>query len=182
MSHRQQMIHPFTFFLVNDVQLAYDNAYKGDASDSIKALHLLTLSLDEKGQEALKKEIAEMETILDGRKPLNTTLFRHLYAKVSIHSVRSVIASQDTQDTNIDDDASDAINATSKTLCAPLSVQEVLEKVRSAFVQGTDAEWIGLAVESGLSKEDAEKLFESLKGQELFCCDMEQGLWRWVRE
>jgi hypothetical protein len=82
-SKRQQpFIHPFTFFLVSDVQLAYENAYQGRTSDSIKALHLLTLSLDQKGQEALKKEVEEMETILDGNKRLDRATFRRLFAEV----------------------------------------------------------------------------------------------------
>jgi len=43
------------------------------------------------------------------------------------------------------------------------------------FVQGTDKEWIDLAIENGLSKEEAERLFESLKGKELFRCNVERA-------
>jgi len=79
-------------------------------------------------------------------------------------------------------DGRDAKDTTSRTFFCPPSVQEVKEKIRFVFVQGTDREWIDLAIGNGLSKEEAERLFESLKGKELFSCNMEQGIWRWVHE
>lgn len=60
---------------------------------------------------------------------------------------------------------------------------EVLEYVRSRFVEGTEEEWLSFAVEAGLPRKEAEALFESLKGQELFWFDRDdQAFWRWVRE
>jgi hypothetical protein len=62
------------------------------------------------------------------------------------------------------------------------SSKEVLEFVRARFVQGTREEWVGFAVEAGLSEKDAEALFESLKGEDLYCFDFgSQTLWRWAR-
>jgi len=66
-----------------------------------------------------------------------------------------------------------------------VTIQQVLEFVRSRFVEGTQEEWIGFAVESGLSEKDAESLFESLKGSELFWRDRPSDgktVWRWVKE
>jgi hypothetical protein len=61
--------------------------------------------------------------------------------------------------------------------------QEALESVRSRFVEGTQEEWVSLAVEAGLSQEEAEKLFGSLKGEKLFWFDRDgKSLWRWVNE
>jgi hypothetical protein len=63
------------------------------------------------------------------------------------------------------------------------SVQEVLERVRAVFVEGTEEEWVKHAVENGLSEKEAYSLFESLKGSELFWFDHDgQTFWRWVRE
>lgn len=64
------------------------------------------------------------------------------------------------------------------------SVREVLEFVRSRFVEGTQEEWVAFAVEAGFSEKEAEALFESLKGEELFWLDLPDGrtVWRWVRE
>jgi hypothetical protein len=63
------------------------------------------------------------------------------------------------------------------------SVGEVLEKIRSVFVEGTQEEWMALAVENGLTQEEAESLFESLKGERLFWGDRDgKTLWRWVNE
>jgi len=63
------------------------------------------------------------------------------------------------------------------------TVQEALEFVRSRFVEGTEKEWISFAVEAGLSGKEAESLFESLKGEELFWFERDgQTFWRWVRE
>jgi hypothetical protein len=62
------------------------------------------------------------------------------------------------------------------------SVQEVLERLRGVFVEGTEEEWISLTKEVGLSEGDARSLFESLKGEELFWFDREgKTFWRWVR-
>ena len=62
------------------------------------------------------------------------------------------------------------------------SVQEVLERIRGVFVEGTEEEWISLAKESGLSTIEAESLFESLKGEDLFWFDRDgKTFWRWVR-
>lgn len=66
------------------------------------------------------------------------------------------------------------------TVVTKPSIQEVLEKVRAQFIEGTEEEWIGFAVAAGLSKGEAEELFESLKGKELFL--LPDGNWRWVRE
>ena len=63
------------------------------------------------------------------------------------------------------------------------SVQEVLERVRAVFVEGTEEEWVKHAVEYGLSESEASRLFESLKGSELFWFERDgQTFWRWVRE
>jgi putative DNA primase/helicase len=64
------------------------------------------------------------------------------------------------------------------------SVREVLEKVRAQFVEGTVEEWISMAVDAGMVEKEAEALFESLKGSELFWHDRSDGktVWRWVRE
>jgi len=65
------------------------------------------------------------------------------------------------------------------------SIQQVLEFVRSRFVEGTEEEWISFAVEAGLSKKDAESLFESLKGKDLFWFNRPSDgktVWRWVKE
>ena len=63
------------------------------------------------------------------------------------------------------------------------SVQEVLERVRAVFVEGTEEEWVKHAVEYGLSESEASRLFESLKGSELFLFERDgQTFWRWVRE
>jgi len=63
------------------------------------------------------------------------------------------------------------------------SVQEVLERVRAVFVEGTEEEWVKHAVEYGLSEGEASSLFESLKGSELFWFERDgQTFWRWVRE
>jgi hypothetical protein len=63
------------------------------------------------------------------------------------------------------------------------TVQDALEFVRSRFVEGTEEEWIGFVVEAGLSGKEAESLFESLKGEELFWFERDgQTFWRWVRE
>jgi hypothetical protein len=61
------------------------------------------------------------------------------------------------------------------------SVQEVLERIRGVFVEGTQEEWISLAVENGLTLEEAETLFERLKGDELFWFERNgKTFWRWV--
>lgn len=64
------------------------------------------------------------------------------------------------------------------------SIQETLEFVRKNFVEGTEEEWISFAVEAGLPKKEAEALFESLKGKDLFWYDRSDGetVWRWVKE
>jgi len=63
------------------------------------------------------------------------------------------------------------------------SIQEVLERVRAVFVEGTEEEWIKHAVENGLSENEASSLFESLKGTELFWFERDgQTFWRWVHE
>ena len=71
----------------------------------------------------------------------------------------------------------------SKLSYSVTSVQEVLEKVRAVFVEGTQEEWVRHAVEYGLSESEASSLFESLKGSELFWFERDgQTFWRWVRE
>jgi hypothetical protein len=63
------------------------------------------------------------------------------------------------------------------------SVQEILQKIRPQFVEGTQEEWKSLAVENGLTQKEAESLFESLKGSELFWFDRDgKTFWRWVNE
>lgn len=65
------------------------------------------------------------------------------------------------------------------------TVQEVLEFVRSRFVEGSEEEWISFAVEAGLSEKEAESLFESLKDKDLFWFDRPSDgktVWRWVKE
>jgi hypothetical protein len=62
-----------------------------------------------------------------------------------------------------------------------VSVQEVLERIRSVFVEGTEEEWLSLATENGLSQQEAARLFESLNGEQLFWFDREgKTYWRWV--
>ena len=62
------------------------------------------------------------------------------------------------------------------------SVKDVLEKMRWTFVEGTEDEWIRMAEENGLSRDEAEKLFNKLKGEELFWFEREgKAVWRWVR-
>jgi hypothetical protein len=66
-----------------------------------------------------------------------------------------------------------------------VTVQEALEFVRSRFVEGTQEEWIGLAVGAGLPEKEAEALFENLKGAEVFWFDRPSDgktVWRWVHE
>lgn len=63
------------------------------------------------------------------------------------------------------------------------SIREVLEKIRSVFVEGTEKDWESLAVENGLSQQEAESLFERLKGKELFWFNRnERVLWKWTNE
>jgi hypothetical protein len=49
-------------------------------------------------------------------------------------------------------------------------------------VEGTQEDWIALAVEAGLSEKDADSLFERLKGSEIFWLDKPDGrtVWRWA--
>jgi len=50
-------------------------------------------------------------------------------------------------------------------------------------VEGTQEEGVSFAVEAGLNQKEAEALFESLKGSELFWFERDgQTFWRWVRE
>lgn len=74
-------------------------------------------------------------------------------------------------------------NLSSSTEVKRPSVQQALEFVRERFVDGTEEEWVSLAVERGLSEADAETLFERLKGDELFWHDTAEGktVWRWVK-
>lgn len=62
------------------------------------------------------------------------------------------------------------------------SVQEVLEFVRARFVEGTEEEWLCLALEAGCPEEDARALLERLKAEALFWHDTPDGktVWRWV--
>lgn len=61
------------------------------------------------------------------------------------------------------------------------SVKEVLEKLRGVFVEGTEEEFLASAVDAGLSRGEAQSLFESLKGEELFWFDRDgKTFWRWV--
>ena len=71
---------------------------------------------------------------------------------------------------------------TLRTNSSKVSVQETLEFVRERFVEGTEEEWVNLAVERGLVRKDAQSLFERLKGSELFWHDREDGttVWSWV--
>ena len=84
MSHqRQQMVHPFTFFITNDVSLAYTQAYNSDLTSSLKALYWLACSLDSKGQEKLKNEIEQCEKLIDGKGTgLTTQVYRQLYKTI----------------------------------------------------------------------------------------------------
>jgi len=82
------------------------------------------------------------------------------------------------------EDSSTSENAVGKESSNSVTtVQEALEYVRSRFVEGTEEEWIGFVVDAGLSVKEAESLFESLKGSELFWFERDgQTFWRWVRE
>jgi hypothetical protein len=63
--------------------------------------------------------------------------------------------------------------------------QKILEFMSHHFIEGSEEEWIRFAVESGLSQKEAEDLFESLKGKELFWFDRPSDgktVWRWVKE
>jgi hypothetical protein len=89
----------------------------------------------------------------------------------SVTSVTSVISKDSLQEKLVE-----------TVVTRPL-IREVLEKVRAQFVEGSAGEWCGFAVEAGLSEKEAESLFESLKGSELFWLDRPDGkaVWRWVR-
>jgi hypothetical protein len=79
---KEPLIHPFTFFLVADIQRAYDNAQL-DISNSLKNLLYLALSLDEKGQTALQKEIRMMAEVEDGTLRIkDKQKFRDIYSLV----------------------------------------------------------------------------------------------------
>ena len=77
-----------------------------------------------------------------------------------------------------------ATPATLATNSSKVSVKEALEFVRSRFVEGTEEEWLNLVREAGLAQEDAQPLFDRLKGSELFWHDRDDGktVWRWVHE
>jgi hypothetical protein len=61
------------------------------------------------------------------------------------------------------------------------TAQEVFDKVRSILIEGTEEEWIKHFVEAGLSEKDAEDLFESLRGSELFWFERdEKSFYRWI--
>jgi hypothetical protein len=76
------MVHPFTFFLVNDVTKAYELACDNETAKSVTALYYLALSLDKKGQAALKTAIKEMEGVLFQKQGLTRELFTRLYRTV----------------------------------------------------------------------------------------------------
>lgn len=61
------------------------------------------------------------------------------------------------------------------------TIQEALDKIHRLFVEGTQGEWLKLAMETGLSQKEAETLFENLKGENLFWFNQDdKTLWRWV--
>jgi len=66
----------------------------------------------------------------------------------------------------------------------PSSIQEALEQIRGCFREGTMEDWISLANQAGLTRKQAEELFQKLSGNELFWQDGNDGktLWRWVKE
>lgn len=62
-----------------------------------------------------------------------------------------------------------------------VSVKEALESIRERFVEGTEEDWVAIAVETGLSKEEAVSLFEHLKGSDLFWFDRDgKTFWKWT--
>jgi len=50
------------------------------------------------------------------------------------------------------------------------------------FVEGSEEEFLGHAVELGLTQNEARELFERLKGEELFWFDRDgKTFWRWTK-
>jgi hypothetical protein len=63
------------------------------------------------------------------------------------------------------------------------SLAEVLEKINFTFVEGTEEEFLAHAIDAGLTKDEAQSLFEKLKGEKLFWFDRDgKTVWRWVHE
>ena len=59
---------------------------------------------------------------------------------------------------------------------------DLLSKLRSVFVEGSEEEFLGHAVELGLTQNEARELFERLKGEELFWFDRDgKTFWRWTK-
>lgn len=87
MSSKAPMVHPFTFFLVNCIQIVYGNTSQGQLTDirqATRSLYWLCICLDEKGQETLNKEIETMESVLDGFLELTHKTFRELFKTVMV--------------------------------------------------------------------------------------------------
>lgn len=66
----------------------------------------------------------------------------------------------------------------SPTIPKTLTVQETLVLLRSSFQKGTQEEFADLAITCGLSKDEANQLFDQLVGNELFRDP--DGYWRWT--
>lgn len=94
----------------------------------------------------------------------------------SVTTVTTLLSNSNNQISN------SKVNNQPVTVVTKPSIQEVLEFVRSRFVEGTQEEWVSFAVEAGLNRKEAEALFESLKGKDLFWQDRPDGktVWRWT--
>ena len=106
----------------------------------------------------------------------------------SLSSLTSLIQlPSKTMENTVQGQTSSEVSEVSEVNPEPLpkpSVQEVLEHVRSCFREGTMEDWIALANQAGLTRKQAEELFQKLSGNELFWQDGNDGktLWRWVKE
>lgn len=78
------MIHPFTFFLVNTIQVIYNDVAQGPGSlpEATRDLSWMCCFLDAKGQEALAKDMETMEKLTDNPMAITKDVFRPLLKKV----------------------------------------------------------------------------------------------------
>jgi hypothetical protein len=82
---RSPMVHPFTFFIVNCIQIVWNDVSQGPTTqirEATRDLYWLCCCLDAKGQQTLTDEITFMEQVLDGMVVLNLQKFRILLKKV----------------------------------------------------------------------------------------------------
>lgn len=96
---RSPMVHPFTFFLVNSIQIVYNDVSQGETTnirEAMRDLYWLSCCLDSKGQETLSDDIVFMEKVTDGEAHLDLKTFRTLFKKVmkELHSEGYFIAAK----------------------------------------------------------------------------------------